>query len=115
MTKVRDKKALKRQSDPALIVTDGLKSHKAASQNLGAADKQEIRRHANNVVENSPLPLRRWERAMLGFRRMRLLQKFASVHASVHNHFSAERHIVHRQTYKLSRSESLAAWHQLAS
>jgi hypothetical protein len=32
-------------------------------------------------------------RVMLGFRRMRSLQKFAAVHGSVHTHFNAERHL----------------------
>jgi putative transposase len=31
-------------------------------------------------------PFRRRERAMLRFRQMKTLQKFASVHASLHNH-----------------------------
>ena len=47
---------------------------------LGNADKQENGRWANNRVENSHLPFRRRERAMLRFRRMKTLQKFASVH-----------------------------------
>ena len=47
------------------------------------------------------------------FRRMRTLQKFASVHASVHNHFNAERHLVDRQTYKLHRSAALVEWQSL--
>ena len=31
---------------------------------------------------------------MLRFRQMKSLQKFASVHANVHNHFNSERHLV---------------------
>lgn len=38
---------------------------------------------------------------------MKTLQKFASVHANIHNHFSLERDLVDRQTYKERRS---AAW-----
>jgi transposase-like protein len=45
-------------------------------------------RWANNLAENSHLPFRRRERAMLRFRRMRSLQKSATVHASVCNHFN---------------------------
>ena len=71
---------------------------------LGCADKQRIGRHANNRCENSHLPVRRRERAMHRFRRMKTLQKFAAVHVSVHNHFSQERHLVDRQTYKERRS-----------
>jgi len=65
---------------------------------LGNAAKQEIGRWANNRVENSHLPFRRRERALTRFRRMKSLQKFASVHANVHSHFNLERHLVDRQT-----------------
>ena len=47
---------------------------------------------------------------MSRFRRMKTLQKFASVHASVHNHFSQERHLVSREIYKQRRSAALAEW-----
>ena len=45
---------------------------------------------------------------MLRFRRMKTLQKFASVHGSVHNHFQQERHLVSRDIYKQRRSAALA-------
>ena len=80
---------------------------------LGNTTKQEIGRHANNRAENSHLPFRRRERAMLRFRRMKTLQKFASVHANVHNHFNLERHLIDRQTYKERRSAALAEWQSL--
>lgn len=51
---------------------------------LGNTPKQGIGRWANNVAENSHLPFRRRERAMLRFRRMKSLQKFVSVHANLH-------------------------------
>ena len=44
---------------------------------------------------------------------MKTLQKFASVHANVHDHFNSERHLVDRQTYKLRRSAALAEWQSL--
>src|SRR5260221_14703996 len=52
---------------------------------LGNTEKQQVGRWANNRVENSHLSFRRRERAMLRFRRMACLQKFASVHANVHS------------------------------
>ncbi len=60
------KKALKRHGSPEAITTDGLRSYRAAMNELGNAEKQEIVRWANNRVENSHLPFRRRERAMLG-------------------------------------------------
>lgn len=80
---------------------------------LGNEGRREVGRHLNNRAENSHLPYRRRERAMQRFRRMKSLQKFASVRASVHNHFSQERHLVDRQTYKLRRSAALAEWQSL--
>ena len=82
------KKALKRHGSPEAITTDGLCSYGAAMSELGNADKWEIGRWANNKVENSHPPFRRSERAMLRFRQMKSLQKFASVHANVDNHFN---------------------------
>ena len=64
-------------------------------------------------VENSHLPFRRRERAMQRFRRMKTLQKFSSVHANVHNHFNAERHLIDRTTFKQRRSAAIAEWQSL--
>ncbi|WP_126174421.1 IS6 family transposase [Altericroceibacterium xinjiangense] len=121
VTKTRDKaaalrfmrKTLKRHGSPEAIVTDGLRSYKAALTQLGCEQKQETGRGANNRAENSHLPFRRRERAMLRFRQMKSLQKFASVHASFANHFNSERHLVDRQTYKTRRSAALAQWQNL--
>ncbi len=102
------KKALKRHGSAETIVTDGLKSYPAAIRELGNLDRQEMGRWQNNRAENWHLPFQRRERAMIRFRRMKSLQKFASVHANVHNHFNSERHLTDRQTYKTSRSAALA-------
>jgi len=50
---------------------------------------------------------------MQHFRRIKTLQKFASVHASMHNHFKPERHLIDRQTYRTRRSAALAEWQSL--
>ena len=104
------KKALKRHGSLVAITTDGLRSYRAAMTELGNIQKQEIGRYANNRAENSHLPFRRRERAMLRFRQMRSLQKFASVHDSLHNHFAHERHLIDRATFKERRSAALAEW-----
>ncbi|WP_253717240.1 hypothetical protein [Sphingomonas sp. AP4-R1] len=46
---------------------------------------------------------------------MKTLQKFASVHANISNHFNLERHLIDRQTYKARRSAALAEWQALFS
>ena len=88
------KHAMKRHGKPRVIVTDGLRSYRAAMDEIGHADRQEIGRWANNRAENSHQPFRRREQAMLKFRSMKTLQKFSSVHAAVHNHFNQDRHLI---------------------
>lgn len=82
---------------------------------LGNLERREMDRWLNNRAENSHLPIRRRERAMLRFRQMKSLQKLASVHANVHNHLIQERHLVDRQTYKTHHSAALAEWQSLMS
>jgi len=82
---------------------------------IGNADRQEVGRWLNNRAENSHQPFRRRERAMERFRRIKTLQKFSSVHASVHNHFSQERHLISRNLYRERRSTALAEWRALAA
>jgi len=123
VTKKRDKsaalafmkKALKRHGEVEAIVTDGLRSYPAAMRDLGIQERRELGRWLNNRAENSHLPFRRRERAMQRFRQMKSLQKFASVHANVHNHFNLERHLVDRETYKTRRSAAQAEWQSLVA
>jgi len=107
------RKLMKRYGRAKAIVTDRLPSYSAALKALGAKDLQATGRWLNNRVENSHLPLRRRERAMLRFRRMRSLQKFAAVHSSVHNLFNQERHLSSRNIFKLNRTAALEEWRQL--
>ncbi len=109
------RKLMKRYGRAKAIVTDRLPSYGAALKALGAEDLQATGRWLNNRVENSHLPLRRRERAMLRFRRMRSLQKFAAVHASVHNLFNQERHLSSRNIFKLNRAAALDEWRQICA
>lgn len=102
------KKIMRRYGRLKAIVTDGLRSYRAAQKEIGGARKQETGRWLNNRVENSNLPFRRQERAMQHLRQMKTLQKFIAVHAAFHNHFNLERHLISRGKYKTQRSASLA-------
>jgi len=123
VTKTRDKKAalkylkktMRKHGQPNVIVTDRLRSYVAALKEIGAAHRQETGRWLNNRAENSHLPFRRRERAMLRFRRMRSLQKFAAVHASIYNLFNSERSLHSRPNFKLNRAAALAEWRGLGT
>jgi putative transposase len=109
------RKTMKRHGKPKLIVTDRLRSYGAAMKVIGNADRQEMGRWLNNRAENSHLPFRRRERVMLRFRRMRSLQKFSAVHASIYNHFNQELHLYSRTNFKLNRTAALAEWRELGA
>ena len=109
------RKSMKRNGQPRIIVTDKLRSYRAAMMIIGNVDRQETGRWLNNRAENSHLPFRRRERAMLRFRRAKTLQKFVSIHASIQNHFNQERHLYSRTNFKLNRTAALAEWRQLLS
>ena len=108
------KRAMKRYGRPASIVTDRLKSYRAAMKVIGNEGCQETRRWLNNRAENSHQPFRRREGAMARFRDIKTLQKFASIHASIYNHFNHQRHLNRRDTFKQARATALAEWRQLA-
>ena len=123
VTKRRDRKAalkllrktMMRYGNPHVIVTDKLRSYGAAMKVIGNAGRQETGRWLNNRSQNSHLPFRRRERAMLRFRRMRSLQKFVAVYGSIHNHFNQERAFYSRDNFKLNRTAALSEWRQLCS
>jgi len=106
---------MKRYGRPKTIVTDRLRSYGAAMKVIGNLEGQECGRCLNNRAENSHQPFRRRERAMAKFRDTKTLQKFASVHASVHNHFNHDRHLKCRDIFKQNRAAALAEWRQLAA
>ena len=87
----------------------------AAMKVIGNAAAQERGRWLNNRSENSHQPFRRRERAMAKFRDVKTLQKFASVHASLHNHFNQDRHLNRRDIFKQNRTAALAEWRQLSA
>jgi putative transposase len=52
---------------------------------------------------------------MAKFRDIKTLQKFAAVHASIHNHFNLDRHLNRRDIFKENCVAALAEWRQLAA
>jgi len=123
VTKKRDKaaalrflrKAMKRYGNPEVVVTDKCPSYHAAMKVIGNEGRQGPKdgRHLNNRAENSHQPFRRRDRAMSRFRRMRSLQKFASMYSSVHNHFNHHINIERRAGFKSLRDAALREWREL--
>lgn len=102
-------RAMKRCVRPQLIVTDQLRSYRAAMEVIGIPDRKERGRSLDNRAGNSHQPFRRREGAMSKLRDIKALQKFASVHASVHNHPNQDRHLNRRDIFEQNPSIALAA------
>lgn len=109
------KRAMKRYGRPHRLVTDRLPSYRAAMKVVGNASRQIRGRWLNNRAETTHQTFRRREGAMARFRDVKALQKFASVHASIQNHFNLDRHLNRRSEFKQNRSAALAAWRELAA
>ena len=103
VSKKRDRKAawkfprqlMRRYPRPDALVTDRLRSYRAALREVGGSGLHQAGRWLNNRAENSHLPFRRREHAMLRFRRMRNLRKFATVHSAVYNPLTCDDLSVH--------------------
>ena len=96
VTKKRDKKAAKKvlkklvktYGKPQEIVTDKLRSYKAALKILNMEHLQNTTQYLNNQVENSHLLFRRREKMWNKFRSIQSLQKFTSIQSSFLNNFN---------------------------
>ena len=107
------RKSVRRHCQPETVVMRGLRSFGAALIDLGRGNDREMGRRLNDRAENSRLPFRRHDRAMLRFRRMQRFQTFAAAHASAHNHFPTGRHIQDRNTYRQPRAAARMEWRGL--
>lgn len=106
------RKLLKNQGfAPAMIVTDGLRSYKAAMRDLGCIDRHlPGRLRDNNRAENSHLPVRRRERKMQRFKSQGQAQRFVSTHSAIYNTFAIQRHLTSRNTMRTFRAAAFAEW-----
>ncbi len=123
VTKKRDKKAAlefprkatRKRGKPDHTGIDRLRSYDAAMKVIGIDGKQPFGRWLNNRAENSHLPFRRRERAMLRFGRVRNLQKVASIHASICDLFNLECNLSSRTVFNLKRAAAVAEWRGLCA
>src|SRR5271155_934506 len=95
---------------PKLLVTDKLASYGAAFRHLRLSCSHEQGLRKNNRAENSHQPVRRRERKMQRFKSARSAQCFLSIHATVHNTFNFQRHLVSRSTLRIFRAEAASEW-----
>ena len=102
------RKLLKKQGfAPDVLVTDKLRSYRAAKSAIGLSARHEQGLRRNNRAENSHQPTRRRERKMQRFKSPGSAQRFLSIHAAVQNlQRSAPSHIPSHAPYPPRRKLS---------
>ena len=97
---------------PERLVTDDLRSYRAATLDLGIDHLHDRGRWKNNRAENSHQPTRRRERKMQRFKSAGSAQKFLSTHAAAYNTFNVQRHLTSAQSHRVLRAAAMTTWRE---
>ena len=96
-------------------VTDRYAAYGAALRDLGLTTPVHISaKRMNNRAESSPVPVRRREWKLQGFKSPGSAQRFLSMHVATHNIFTIPRHLTSARTHRLFRAEAFSVWRDAA-
>lgn len=95
---------------PERIVTDKLRSYRAALNKLGLKHLRDVGGRKNNRAERSHVPIRRRERKAQKFRSIKAEQKLLSNYSLIYNLFNFRRHIISRSTLRKFRNQAHNQW-----
>jgi putative transposase len=100
---------------PRVIITDKLKSYRAAKQELLPGLEHRQHRYLNNRAENSHQPTRQRERHMQGFKSPGHAQRFLAAYGLIAQHFRPRRHRLSAADYRQEMRRRFATWQRLTS
>lgn len=115
----RDKKAAKKffrkllkglQYVPRVIITDKLRSYRAAKTEVMPGVEHDQARWHNNRAENSHQPTRLREKVMRRFKSAGEAQRFLSAFGVITSHFRPGRHMYKAKGYREVMRSRFAAW-----
>ena len=105
------RKLLKDQErQPVRLVTDKLRSYRAAHRAVMPSVAHRTDRYENNRAEVSHQPTRQRERQMRPFKSAAHAQRFLSVHGLVLNLFRVGRHLLRSAHQRVLRMRAFAEW-----
>jgi len=98
---------------PWRLITDKLRSYRAAHRTVMPSVTHNTELYANNRAEVSHQPSRQRERQMRGFKSTCQAQRFLSVHGVIQNLFRFGRHLLRSATHRILRDRSFLVWHEV--
>ncbi|WP_344500283.1 IS6 family transposase [Streptomyces enissocaesilis] len=98
---------------PRVIVTDKLRSYRAAHREAMPSVERRSHKGLNNRAENSHQPTRQRERAMKGFRSTGGAQRFLSAFSGISPHFRPRRHLMTASGHRAEMTVHFAIWKQV--
>jgi putative transposase len=108
------RKLLKSQgTEPRSLVTDRLRSYRAAHRVVMRYVYHDTRRSANNRAEVSHQPTRQRERQMRRFKSPSQAHRFCSVHGIIQNLFPSRAASLRSLNYRLLRDRAFHVWHEV--
>jgi len=118
----RDKKAAKKffrkllkqlRYVPSLIITDKLKSYRAAKAEVMPSVEHIQQKYQNNRAQNSHEPTRLREKVMRRFKSAGHAQRFLSTFGVISSHFRVGRHLYSANGYRAIMRARFAVWEEV--
>lgn len=100
---------------PRVIITDKLRSYRAALRKLGLTVYHRAHKGLNNRLERSHRPTRKSEKVQGRFKSARQAQRFLAVHDETANLFRPRRHTMTAITFRQKRADAFCEWTGCAS
>jgi putative transposase len=108
------RKLLKRcQYVPRVLITDKLKSYRAAKREILPSVEHRQHRYLNHRAENSHQTTRQRERRMQGFKSAGHAQRFLAAYGPIAQHFRPRRHRVSAPEYRQEMSQRFDSWREI--
>ncbi|MEW8028205.1 MAG: IS6 family transposase [Candidatus Thiodiazotropha sp.] len=100
-------------SMPWKIITDKLRSYRAALRKIAPSLSHITDQYENNRAEVSHQPTRQQERQMRRFKSPGQAQRFLSFHGLVNNLFRQQRHLISAEGYRILNGRAFVTWEQV--
>jgi putative transposase len=98
---------------PRVIITDKLRSYRAAKREILPSVEHRQHRYLNNRAENSHQPTRQRERRMQRFKSPGRAQRFLAAYGPIASHFRPRRHRFSATAYRQEMGQRFQVWREV--